>query len=294
MYAVAAAYVDDAHSETTISRGIDDVTEHHLFEIGSLSKLAATTLAALLLRDVVRLDMTIGDFFGDVPSSSVTVEQLATHESGLPRLPPDLTGRAGFRPNDPYAHFDADALEDTLGTVEPGDPSVGYSNLGFIVLARILELASNKPFAVLAKEAIFEPLGMRDASVGSIAGHPMAMPPYRDNRRSSYWDHPTPGAGGVSASLADMARFARANAVPAVSPLRAELAVVHERCGTGQPPLAWQRRSRVRWHNGATGGFSGLLGVDQETERAIVILTNRGGPSRPVDAAGFRALGVTS
>src|SRR4051812_21640532 len=127
---IAAAWIDEGgvtfyqagKFDQADARAITPDTE---FEIGSVSKV----FTALLLADTVRagklsLEGTVGAPF---PASQVTYLQLATHTSGLPRMPADFTRSD---PVNPYAGASLAALVTSFAAAAPGlkpAPS-SYSN----------------------------------------------------------------------------------------------------------------------------------------------------------------------
>jgi CubicO group peptidase (beta-lactamase class C family) len=118
------------------------ITPDTQFEIGSVTKV----FTALLLADAVQagkvsLDATVGAPFA---ASPVTYLQLATHTSGLPRMPADFTSSD---PLNPYAEQTLAVLQQSFATAAPGlkpAPSA-YSNFGFAVLGQALAGAWDKP-----------------------------------------------------------------------------------------------------------------------------------------------------
>lgn len=141
--------------------------------VGSVSKaLTAAGLMTLVERGLVDLDKPVNDYLGDTPlrstvgdANAVTVRQVANHTAGLMR----------------YVHFvnekdplGVPALADQIAqygvmTNPPGEQWI-YSNLGWGVMARIIELQSGKPYAEFMQEEIYGPLGMRRTSVGPLPG----------------------------------------------------------------------------------------------------------------------------
>ena len=120
-----------------------------LFEVGSISKVFT---GLLLAQAVERGDMALDDTLGGLlngssalapalpaPVAAITLRQLVTHTSCLPRLPADF--RHNSDPANPYLRYDRprlwQALADARLTQSP--PCAGaYSNLGFAVLGELL------------------------------------------------------------------------------------------------------------------------------------------------------------
>ncbi|MCY3789013.1 MAG: serine hydrolase, partial [Gemmatimonadetes bacterium] len=124
-----------------------------VFEIGSITKVfTSTALADLELSSGVGLDTPVQGFLGDqvqMPmrdGSEITLEHLATHSSGLPRLPDNLTPADWANP---YADYTAERLYEFLAdhelTRDIGE-TVEYSNLGYGLLGHALALSEGTDY----------------------------------------------------------------------------------------------------------------------------------------------------
>ncbi len=115
-----------------------------LFEIGSISKVfTGVLLADAVLEGKLTLDDTLTQRlpvkFGYAGAGAVTLKQLATHTSCLPRLPANVLNPEG---DDPYAQYDRKAMFEYLASAKlqaqpPCEPA--YSNLGVAILGVVLE-----------------------------------------------------------------------------------------------------------------------------------------------------------
>lgn len=128
-----------------------------LFDIASLTKVIATTSAFMKLYDdgKISLDDKVGKFipqFTQGKKSGITLRHLLTHTSGLPpfrqlwKICPD-------------AGYAFDTVCATALVASPGDTSI-YSDLGFIVLGRVVEKVSQMPLHNFMGQNFFLPLGM--------------------------------------------------------------------------------------------------------------------------------------
>src|SRR6185436_4290519 len=99
--------------------------------------------------------------FDHAETGGITLRQLATHTSCLPRLPENMWNATA---DDPYAQYDDKAMFDYLAHAKVVAPpcAADYSNLGVGILAVVLERAYGKPWTALVKEKVTEPLGMVD------------------------------------------------------------------------------------------------------------------------------------
>lgn len=219
---------------------------------------------------------------------------LATHTSGLPRLPPGLIGAD---PSDPYRAFDGKAMEAALAKlrVQSAPGSVyAYSNLGAGLLGFCL--AGDAPALERRfTERLFGPLGLADTRIllASEQESRLAAPHGAGGRRGSRWRFDAlAGAGALHSCADDLLRFAAlelglepaAGAAPA-NPLAPELLAALElaRSERWRSPagdlalgLGWhlETSSGVRWHNGQTGGYHSYLALDPRQRFGVVVLAN--------------------
>src|SRR5690606_6769606 len=112
-----------------------------LYEIGSITKsFTGTLLADLALDETVTLDDPVRKYLPDdwsMPARDgreISLLQLSTHTSSLPRLPPGFTAHMllTFSPHDPYSRFGPEDLRIALEQIELKRPignRVEYSNL---------------------------------------------------------------------------------------------------------------------------------------------------------------------
>jgi len=277
----------------TAGPGRAPLDEHTLYEIGSISK----TFNALLLADAVargeaRLDQPVAELLPStvaVPvhaSGTITLEQLATHRSGLPRLP---TNMRPANVADPYADYDTTHLYAFLAghTMTRAPGAIGeYSNLGAGLLGHALVRRSGAAsWRALVEQRITGPLGMRQTFVEVpaalrsrfAAGHNVA------GDTVPYWRMDAlAGAGALRSTAADMLTYVEAQLRPDATPLARAIDMSHEPRhdfgGVDRIALGWLVRQRdsaqIRWHNGGTGGFRTFAGFDRARGIGVVVLSN--------------------
>lgn len=275
-----------------------------VFQLGSIGKtLTATALALAVTAGETRLDapLTLPARF-PIPRKGprrITLADLATHSSGLPKLPPGLLD--GADPYDPYAHYTLDDLATGLGettlATEPGDKYT-YSNLGFGLLGQAL--AFDRVDEML-RHRVTAPLRMADTTttlrpdmllrkaVGHYDGKP--VPDWHDRVLSA-------AGTSVYSTVDDMLRFLAAQLRPERTPMRAAIELTQRPRFTADRGLrlglAWHLSPlptgrTMTWHNGATGGFGTCAAFSRERGTAVVMMTNTfdvppAGKDSPVDA----------
>ncbi len=262
------------------------------FEIGSVTKTMTAALLASLVGDgVLALDDEIGRWLDAGPNGNITLEQLATHTSGLPRLAPN-------QPTDganPYRDFTAERAEEGLraATRAPGAGHL-YSNFGYPLLGLVLERASNRGYQDLLAERLLRPLRMTRSGTGA-AGGGTRLTGHAGGKPAGHWDHALPGLGAVEATIGDLARYLAACLAPPAGPLGTAIRLCQQprvRAGGGSAGgLAWIIIDGLLFHNGGTGGFSASMAIDQAAGHAVAALVNTHGSSAPLlDAAVMAAV----
>ncbi len=265
-----------------------------VFEVGSTTKVfTAVLLAEAVRRGLVTLDTPVADLLPPevgAPARGdkvITLEHLATHRSGLPRMP---TNFAPKDPANPYADYGADQLYAFLRKhALARDPGTGYeySNLGAGLLGHVLSLAANKPYETLVEEWIAAPLGMESTTVALDASSQQRLAVGHDEAGEPVgnWDLAVlAGAGALRSTARDMAAFVRAN-LAGDGPLAQTLAMTHEPRADipdGKVALGWHvglpGLPGAVWHNGMTGGYHAFMAFDPDREVGVVVLTNTAQP----------------
>jgi CubicO group peptidase (beta-lactamase class C family) len=264
-----------------------------VFEIGSITKVfTAILLADMVTRGEAKLNDPVSQYLPravTVPSFNgrqITLLDLTTQTSGLPRLPSNM------KPADlknPYGDYTVDQMYTFLVNCTlsraPGD-KYEYSNLGVGLLGHALALRAGKSYEELVTERILKPLGMTRTSITLTAKQKanMAAPHNADLTRGSNWDLPTlAGAGALRSTVNDMLKFLSANLGLTGTPLRKAMELSHKiQRPTGTPDLdiamGWHVFNRfntpLTWHNGGTGGYRTFAGFVSSKKTAVVVLCN--------------------
>jgi serine-type D-Ala-D-Ala carboxypeptidase/endopeptidase len=278
------------------SSGQEGVTldGNSVFEIGSITKTFNTALLAdMVARGEVKLDDPVAKYLPStvkVPErggKQITLYDLATHTSGLPRLPSNL------HPADmsnPYADYTVDQMYQSVSAYEL-ERDIGaeyeYSNLGSGLLGHALARRLGKSWEQAVTERILEPLGMTDTRIMLTAdmrrrlaiGHNETLDPV------PLWDLPTLAAtGALRSTVNDMLKYLAANVDPASKPLGEILATTHTSrheagsakvtIGLGWHILHAPDGASIVFHTGGTGGYRSFIGFDPVKRIGVVMLTN--------------------
>jgi serine-type D-Ala-D-Ala carboxypeptidase/endopeptidase len=291
--------VIDPHGRRVVAYGALEKGDHRpldgdtIFEIGSITKVFTALLAAdMAQRGEVKLDDPIQKYLPPtvkIPERAgkqITLIDLATHTSGLPRMPEN------FRPKDPsrpYVDYTVDALYAFLSSYElRRDIGVKYvySNLGFGLLGLGLAHRAGMDYEKLVVTRICDPLGMKSTRISLseplrqrfAAGHSSDLVTVPE------WDIPSlAGAGALRSSANDLLRFLAAMMGYTDNPLlAAQKTTLSVRRPTGEPfvetGLGWDIDTRggteIISKTGGTGGYNTFIGYSPKTRVGVVALAN--------------------
>ena len=277
-----------------------------VFEIGSITKVfTSIVLADMVQEGEVALDDPVQRLLpadARVPTrtgEAITLQHLATHSSGLPRMPDNFDPAD---PANPYADYTVGQLYAFLSSHELSrdiGETVEYSNLGVGLLGHALATRAGTDYETLVTERVLRPLAMADTSIvltpsareRLATGHNPALDPVAN------WDLPTfAGAGALRSTVNDMSTFIEANLDFRAPLLHYLMGVTHEsQRSFGQPNmdigLGWLIRTEhereIVWHNGGTGGYRAFIGFDKVSGTGVVVLSNT---ARSADDLGFHLL----
>jgi serine-type D-Ala-D-Ala carboxypeptidase/endopeptidase len=273
-----------------------------VFEIGSMTKV----FTSLVLMDMAQKgEVAVTDPVSKyLPASvkvperngkKITLQDLSTQSSGLPRMP------SNFHPKDtlnPYADYSAEQLYEFLSgyqlTRDIGS-QYEYSNLGVGLLGHVLTLRAGMDYEAMLRSRICEPLGMNSTRVTLTPemktrlaiGHGPGLDVVPN------WDITTlAGAGALRSSANDMLTFLAANLGYLKTPLATAMAEeVSIRRPAGAPDMqiayAWHVQTKdgnsIIWHNGGTGGYRTYMGFDPKSRAGVVVLANIASAAGPDD-----------
>lgn len=321
---IAAGLVDAAGRETAAmglrAADADSVDAHTLFQIGSVTKVfTALALAERIEAGGIRPGTSVAQHVPDsidVPvrnGTPMTLTHLASHTSGLPRLPDNLDEIDEIPdPLNPYAAYTTEALYDgldgaTLDAV-PGS-TYAYSNFGMGLLGQILARANGTDYETAIIDRVATPLGLSDTRVTlSDASSTRVAVSYRaDGEAVPDWSFSSAmaGAGALYADVSDLLTFIDAQCGRGDVPdgLRRAIdrshTVLYDAPDDAPQPsfdvaYGWHVLTRdgrrYLWHNGATLGSRSFVAFAPEACAGVVLLTNTGLP--PDAAQAFERLAL--
>lgn len=295
MAAVPAAYavIDGGH---TLFGGQHGAGSDTPFIIGSVSKsFTALTVLAQVQAGVLDLDSPVHRYLPDLHldrgSDQVTLRHLLSHTSGL--------GHADCNKDAERTYGSLAArVEDMRGVQVQSTPgtSFEYCNVGFAILARIVEVETGQPFADVLRADVLEPLGLtntytdrRQAEAAGLAeglatvmGFPVTRPEHMVGA--------TLPDGSLISTVRDLAAYARFQMGDGTTPngrrlLSSDLLQEMHTAqvdAPGLPPeiagygMGWfvgaDDARAVVWHGGTTYRYQADVAMLPEEDRAVISL----------------------
>lgn len=215
----------------------------------------------------------------------ITLQQLANHTSGLPRLPTNVDEVQGFNIEDPYAVYTHENLQSYLENQVVLNAESGtayeYSNLGMGILGYVLAQKRDDSIEELMQEIIFEPLGMSNSTtlLENVDAADLVEPRDINGNIVSHWNfsETTSAAGSAKSTVTDMVKFLQKNFTDdAVYNLPQQKTFdqgsnLHSGLGWG---IYEENNFSLLLHDGGTGGFTSILILDKEKEIGVITLSN--------------------
>lgn len=274
-----------------------------IYDMASLTKVVATTTAAMLMEEDGRLDIerpvvSYLPEFNDPEKAPITVRMLLLHTSGMKQyqfLYREVRGRAQY-----LQRINAKPL------LHRPDERLDYSDWNMMVLQQVVERVAGRPLDSLLAERVYGPLGMRDTGFNPPASRRPRIAPTEVQafRGGQLWgvvhDENAWAMGGVSghaglfSSARDLAVFAQmllnGGEYGGTRVLRPETVArwtARQRTDAARA-LGWEmpspRSSAGRYFSARSFGHTGFTGTsiwaDPEKQLFVVLLTNRVDPTR--------------
>ncbi len=274
--------------------------QHTIFQIGSISKVFTSTILMGMVQDsIVRLHDKITDFLPDSLAQqnnwlqNITLAQLATHTSGLPKIPYNISMTITDKEN-PYSNYQIEDLYHFLGNYEPiivkkkkKNTEFSYSNLGMGLLGHLLENAAKMSFDSLLNDYIIHPLQLEHTCItlSEQQQKKLAIGHYFSGRTIKELTYKTLySSEGLYSSLSDMIKFVQANLVIDEKDNIFRLThtpLYHTQMRFVKMAYGWFVISKGRkntptviTHSGRTGGYSNYVAFDKEKQIGVVVMSN--------------------
>ena len=293
------AAIEDASGKRLINIGRSDSPDgwamdgDTVFEIGSITKVfTALLLADMVLQGEVALSDPVAKYLPPqgqprrFDGKLISLLDLVTHTSGLPRMPNNIELKD---PGNPYADYSVAQLYAALSSMPalyyPGS-QYQYSNLGFGLLGHVLALRAGRSYEELLVSRICAPLGLNDTRITLTSSMRQRLTPGHNAslQKVPNWDLPAvAGAGALRSTANDLLRFLDAGQGRVQTELAAAFAsLLDVRRQTDTPreyaAAGWFVRTEhddeLVWKDGGTGGYSTFIGYSTHSGLAVVLLAN--------------------
>ncbi len=254
-----------------------------VYEIGSITKTFTSLLLATLVNDKkIKLDDAIQSYWPtpfkleDSEKQPITFKQLATHTSGLPRLPNNLLA---FSP-DPYANYDRSQLIKAVNSTKPkiAGSQYAYSNFAVGLLGETLSVIEDQSFNHLIEQVIIQPLELKHTYLQlNQVPTELLVQGYAGKKAALAWNFKAlAAAGSMRSSISDLLAYGVAHV-----DLTNKLGQAMQLAMTPQYQkddlsigLGWHINNDIHWHNGGTAGFRSIIMIDTKNNRVAAGITN--------------------
>ena len=282
-----AVGVYDHGEKRTLTFGV--AKPDSLFEIGSITKtFTGLILSEMVDAGTVTLETPVRELLpaGTVAKPDgpeITLVSLATHHSGMARMPDNFHPAD---PENPYADYTEKNLYEYVSKTGVGrkpDAKFEYSNVGMGLLGEALADKAGEKYEALLRQDVLTPLGMKHTFIVLPAGEAKNFVEGHDgsDRPAHAWDLDAMApAGGIRSDVGDMLRYVEAEIHPPAGEMAKAIAFQHEiraDVDGGKIALNWffQEDTGNYWHSGGTGGFRSYAFFNPKLEVAGVVLVNR-------------------
>jgi CubicO group peptidase (beta-lactamase class C family) len=267
----AAGLADRAHNVVNRSDTV--------FDVGSITKqFTATAILQLAQAKKLSIDDTLDHFFKPVPADkrAITVRHLLTHTSGLPT---DVPVNSETSERDALVRACLTSkLQSQPGTV------FAYNNIGYMLLAAIVELTAKTEYESYVTEHMFAPAGMTSSGFLHALKLDAARIAHGYEGRTGYgpadqawYSWGLRGAGGVLSTTGDLMRWWRALQTDAIlsKASRQQLFTPNlSNYACGWWVLQDEVLGRLIQHGGTTRGFEGDYSHFVERDLHVIVLCN--------------------
>ncbi|MGR7646143.1 serine hydrolase domain-containing protein [Klebsiella aerogenes] len=282
------------------------ITPQTLFALGSLSKGVTAEVVTMLVNegrlhwnDTLQTLLPPGTVLSE-DARKITLLQLVTHTSGLPRQPMNMLSLehllAYLNNGENFYHeLDADGVLSYLSNFNaPLEREPSYSNLGFAILGYLLKYQTGESIETLASRMIFRPLAMGNTSFlpqtlheypWRALGHAGDQPKFKPRGALTpdwQFTNNMVGAASLYSDAGDLINYARAHFAPmgqaALDRAFKDVSVDYYPRRVEAANIAWVTdtfgRQRLTYQVGYIGGYSSYIGFDKANQNAVVVLQN--------------------
>lgn len=263
---------------TTYSLG-QKITSRKSFEIASISKTFTSSLLFKLAQErIISLDAPIAHYLSDsLPDDvkSITIQELITHTSGLPRLVPNFWTADWDNPFHDYT--EERLLEDLYNVRLDEKKNWNYSNLGYALLGHIIDQLSSEN----QLEHYIKTLGLTHTlSQGERIDK--GTFPHAFGKTVSFWKFPSFNRymGGIQSTSQDLAQYLlhQIHHNPGFSPHYSLRDIEVNLADSIFCRRGWMlhkfKNESIIWHNGVSGGYNNFIGYNITTKKGVVMLSN--------------------
>lgn len=254
------------------------------FHIGSVTKIF-TAIAILILIEEKKLQLhnTVADFIPNFPKGNqITIEHLLTHTSGIG----NITDQPDFLLKSYQLHSPDDLINWIISCSFKSKPGkeFNYSNSGYIVLGKIIEVISGLCYEEFLKQKIFHPLSMLNTGLDSneaIQKHKASGYELGTNNNLCHASFinmsNTYSAGGLFSTVEDLHLLA--DAIENNSLLSKNITsqmFSSGRCGYGYGwnNIKTKKNNTLVFHHGGINGFTSSYLRLIESNSTIIVLSN--------------------
>lgn len=284
-----------AYGNRQVRPEVVPMTTDTVFDLASLTKpiATATSVMKLVEQGKLCLDDPVATHLREFAAGgkqSITIEQLLTHQGGL-------------IPDNPLSDYE-NGPEQSLRRIYALKPHVApgtrfvYTDVGFIVLAKVVERITGQDIHEYSHQTIFKPLGMRETMY--LPNDELKQRAAPTEQRGGNWmrgevhDPRAYRLGGVAGHAGlfstgeDLARFARmmlgAGEVQILKSETIALMVADVRVSSGVRGIGWDKRSSYSSNRSdlfterafGHGGFTGTaIWIDPGLDLYVIFLSNR-------------------